>query len=372
MSGEFFGDALRWRFGRVQREWGGMANGNSLVFNAAARPFVGLEAILNPVPWFSFSALTGALEFFDWKSGAAKSFQNFLSIGQLELNYKNYVHFDIGSTAVWPKRFELGYIFPLTSNFMYQNNIGDYDNMALFGNLKVQYPGIAALWVSGFIDEIEVSSAKRLFELDRQMFAFQAGVSAAIPFLPFAQAALSYTKIEPYTYAHTRFYTPWNGETLMETSYTNNGAPIGYYLPPNSDEIKFRFELLPAPRAQAHFQYQMIRHGADYGSGAVDGSSLQSELASSGRSEIEELRKYFLSDGAYQWTHIVKVGGEYTFEKLKLPFTVFGEVGVVFSYFTNINGTANDGSPHSYSIVDNAEYPKSTAFIATLGFRLFL
>jgi hypothetical protein len=69
--------------------------------------------------------------------------------------------------------------------------------------------------------------------------------------------------------------------------------------------------------------------------------------------------------------HIVKVGGEHTFEKLKLPCTVFGEAGMVFSYFTNIDGTFT-GNSKSYQVVDTPEYPKSTAFIVNLGIRLFL
>jgi hypothetical protein len=116
----------------------------------------------------------------------------------------------------------------------------------------------------------------------------------------------------------------------------------------------------------------MIRHGADYGSKAVDGSSLLSELDPDGRSEKNELKKFFLKDGAYQWLHIVKAGGEYAFEKLALPVTVFGEAGVIFSYYTDISGTANSGNPSGYSIIDTAEYPTSKYFIVTLGFRLFL
>jgi hypothetical protein len=372
MSGEFWDDALVWRFGRTRREWGAMSQGNSLVINAAARPFTALEATFNPIPWFSFSSLTGSLEFYNWEFGDAENFQNLFSIEQLEINISKYVHIDIGSSSVWSKRFELGYIFPVTSNFFYQTNVGDFDNLALFGNLKAQYPGIGALWISGYLDEIEIASIKKLFELDRHMFAFQVGITGVIPLLPFASASLSYTKIEPYTYTHTRIFTPWNGNNPMETSYTNNGVSLGYYLPPNSDEIKFRFELLPAPGTQAHLQYQMIRHGAAHGSNAVDGSSLLSELDPNGRSEKSELKKFFLKDGAYQWMHIIKAGGEYAFEKLALPVTVFGEAGVVFSYYTNINGEANSGSSSGYSVVNTDEYPKSTSFIVTLGFRLFL
>jgi hypothetical protein len=374
LSGSLFDDILTYRFGRINHEWAGMTHGGSLVFNAASRPFIALEATFDPTPWIKFSSLTGILEYYNAEgiTVSAWSSQNAFSIEQLEFNYKNYFHFDVGSTAVWPKRFELGYIFPINNNFMYQNNIGDFDNMGLFSNIRFQYPGIISLWGSFFADEIEVSSIKKIFELDRHMFAFQAGAKAAIPLLPFASVTVSYTKIEPYCYTHTRNYTPWYGDTPVETSYTNNGVGLGYYLPPNSDELQVRFDVMPAVRTAAHFRYQMIRHGAEYGSQAVDGSSYVSELDPDGRSSLPQLRKYFLRDGAYQWQHILRVGAEHTFAKLAAPVQLFGEFGVVFSYFTSISGGANSGSPEDYSLIDTAEYPKTTGVIAALGFRLFL
>ncbi|MHB9292820.1 hypothetical protein Holit_01931 [Hollandina sp. SP2] len=373
ISGDLFGETLRYRFGRFRREWAGMSQGSSLVFNAAAQPFLALEGTFNPVSWFAFSALTGVLEYYNAQgtTESAKTSQNAFSIEQLELNYKNYLHFDVGSVAVWPKRFELGYPFPINNNFMYQNNIGDFDNMGLFFNVKAQYPGIGGLWFSFFADEIEVSSVSRLFELDRHMFALQAGAKIAIPLLPFGALTVSYTKIEPYCYTHTRVQVPWYGETLMETAYTNNGQGLGYYLPPNSDELRLRLEGMPALHTRAHFQYQMIRHGADYGTHGVDGSSFLSELDTEGRSEKAELRKYFLRDGAYQWRHILKIGATHTFTNFAVPFQVFVEAGVVIAYFTDIAGDPNTGSPSSYSVVDTSEYPRSTGIILTLGFTWF-
>jgi hypothetical protein len=322
---------------------------------------LGFEATFRPAYWFSFSSLTGVLEYFNAKGimESAWTSQNAFSIEQLEINYKNYFHFDVGSSVVWPKRFELGYIFPINNNFMYQNNIGDFDNMGVFFNVKGQYPGLGALWFSAFLDEVEVSSVSRIFELDRHMFAFQAGVKALIPWFPFASIRLSYTKIEPYTYTHTRNFVPWydshgNADEAMEVSYTNNGVGLGYYLPPNSDEVLIRFDTRPGIGTGAHFQYQMIRHGADHGPDQVDGSSYLSELDPDNRGQQS---KNFLHDGAYQWMHIVKIGADHTFPNL--PLQVFGEAGVVFSYYTN------------YSAGNGAAYPNSTAIIVTLGFHIF-
>jgi hypothetical protein len=379
MSGSVFGDMLMLRAGRFQREWGAMTPGSGLVYNASARPFVAVEAIFNPVPWFSFSSLTGILEFYNGNGGiyeAAKVSQNAFSLQQIEFNYGNYFHIGFGSTAIWPKRFELGYAFPLLDNFIYQNFTGKTDNVAIHGGIKLRYPGLGGIWLSGFVDEMELSSVKEAFNLDRHMFAYQAGIQGVIPGVPFASFLLSYNKIEPYTYTHHKNYVPWydSNNGPMEKAYVNNGVNLGYYLPPNSDEIKFCLDIRPSLRIAGRWQYQLIRHGADYGSQQVDGSSLLSELDPDGRSEKPSLRKSFLKDGAYQWMHIIKIGGEYKFASL--PLTIFGEAGVAYSYFTTVGEDEYAAyAPNREPAVDGraveGDYPVYTAYIITLGFRVF-
>jgi len=376
MSASIFDDMLLIRFGRIRREWGAMAPGSSLVLNSAARPFVGIEANFNPVPWFSFSSLTGVLEFDNLNgiSDPAMTFQNAYSIQQVELNYKNYFHIDFGSAVIWSKRFELGYIFPLLDNFFYQNFIGDFDNMAIHLNLKGQYPGLGKIWFSFFLDELEISSMSSAFDLDRHMFAYQAGLQGIIPFLRFTSLTVSYTKIEPYNYTHRRNFLPWydrkNGP--MELAYVNSGASLGYYTPPNSDEIKVRFDTRPLSGTLCHLQYQLVRHGADYGRHQVDGSSLISELDPRGRDGSKaSLWKNFLNDGAYQWTHIIKIGAEYKFKKL--PLTLFGEAGAVYSYFNDISDEeyAKYAPGFQSRTAELGEYFTSTSFIFALGFKIF-
>ena len=368
MTGTVLNGMLLLRAGRMQREWGGMTQGSSLSFNASARPFVGFEFNFYPVSWLSFSSITGILEF-DNSGGISEpalSFQNAFSLSQFELNYKNYFHISMGSAAIWAKRFEFGYIFPLIDNFFYQNFIGDFDNVSIFMNFKGQYPGIGKLWFSFFMDEVEISSMSKMFELDRHMFAWQAGMQYIIPSLPFASVTASYTKIEPYNYTHQKVKTPWY-EVPMEQAYVNNGVSLGHYLPPNSDEIKLRFEIHPVTSTSGFLQYQLIRHGADFGRQQVDGSSLLSELDTIGRSDKISLRKDFLKDGAYQWTHVIKAGAQYKFNSL--PLTIFGEVGGVHTYFKEIEQNIYDSLNPGRN--PQGEYFKYTSFIFTLGFRIF-
>jgi len=369
LAGTFLNGHVSYRIARLDREWGGMTNNGSLILNQSAQPFLAGEVTFTPFEWFSFSSLTGVLEYNNTngiKNSAAAS-QNAFSIVMLEGNYKNYFHFDIGSSVVWPKRFELGYIFPLADNFLYQNNIGDFDNMALFLNFQGQYPGFGKLWASLFLDEANPEG--NFFEKSREMYAYQVGASVQIPGLAFSSITAGYTKVEPYTYTHTRESVPWYSN-YMETSYTNNGISLGHYIPPNSDEILVRFDTMATLRSIIRLQYQLIRHGADFGDRAVGGSSLLSELDPSGRSDKINLRKYFLHDGAYQWMHIIKLNGEYSLSGFKVPVKVFCELGGVYSYFTDIEGDVNSGYK-PYSVINTPVYPHSLSLIGVLGVTIF-
>jgi hypothetical protein len=367
LTASFIDDKLTFRLGRLRREWGSISFGSSLHLNQTARPFLGIEAEFNPFSWFRFATMTGILEFDPVNGIKGMNNQNAYSISMLQLKYKNYLFLDIGDAVVWPKRFELGYISPITNIIFYQNNIGDFDNISAMVNIKAQYPGIGNIWVSLFWDE--AYWVFDWYKLDRTMLAGQIGLNFTLPFLSFSSVKLSYTKINPYCYTHNRNYNPWYGDLPMETAYTNNGVSLGYYLPPNSDELLINFTTMPKKNITASLQYQMIRHGADFGTNAVDGSNLLSELDPNGRDTNEKLKRFFLHDGAYQWMHIIKLGGEWTLEKTPLAF--YWEIGTVISFFTNTKEAANSGKEYTYEIIDTSEYPRSTSFIVKLGIRLF-
>jgi hypothetical protein len=373
LTSSFLDNRLILRLGRMPRDWGTGSLGSSLALNQMARPFLGIEGEFAPFSWFSIISLTGVLEYFnddrvDTSGIKTMTSQNVYSATMLQFRYKNYVSFDIIDSVVWPKRFELGYLVPIVSNFFYQNNVGDFDNMALTFNLKLQYPGLGNIWFSLFLDEMKLDT--NWWDLDRTMIAAQTGLNIQIPFLAFSSIRLSYTVVNPYCYTHNRNINPWFGDLPMETSYTNNGVGLGYYIPPNSDELLFRLKTMPVKDLVTHLQYQMIRHGADYGSSEVDGSSLLSELDPDKRDGSNPiLKRFFLHDGAYQWMHIIKAGLEWNLPKL--PVALYGEAGVVISYFTNIEEKANDGSAHSYFVIDTPEYPKSTGFIIKIGIKVF-
>jgi len=395
MTAGILDDKVQVRFGRIYREWAAMDEGSSLVLSNYAHPFLALETEITPVKWFSISSLTGILEFpnSEYIVGDAYScstdytdysnaafFQNAYSISMLETNFK-YVHFDFGSTSVWPKRFDLGYFDSLMNSVIYQNNIGDYDNIAIFADLKLQYPGIGYIWGSLFLDEFNGLSSVSGLRSDfvhatRDMYATQVGTKVCIPWLPFATLSCRYSKVEPYCYTHQAInYTPWYTHYISE-SYMNAGECIGYYLPPNSDEVNIRFEASPLANLAAHLEYQFIRHGAEYGSQAVNGSSIYSELDPCilGDGSRDDLKKYFLHDGAYQWIHVIKVGSDWSLKRFKIPVMLYSEVGFYYSYYTVLDDDsyANKNASYDYHIADDKSgYPSEAGFIISGGIKLF-
>ncbi|GMO57495.1 MAG: hypothetical protein Ta2G_17200 [Termitinemataceae bacterium] len=366
ISGTFVHDIISYRFGRIDREYGAATDGYSLTLNKNAQPFYAIEFGVHPFSWFSFSNMVGILEFSGGsQKDSAKADQSAFSLSQIEFFFKNYVYFGFGSTVVWPKRFELAYLFPIIIYHAYQMNIGDFDNTGNFANLKLQWPGVGNIWGSVFLDEINPEA--HIFELDRALYSYQAGAEIIIPRLPFASVKLSYTKIEPYCFTHPMIETPWYSNEVS-SAYMSHGEPLGYFLKPNSDEIKVLFAFMPLHNLSLSASYQMRRHGADYGSSQVDGSSYFSELNGSGREWDGEkaLRKNFLHDGSYEWSHIIHIAGELSIPKTSVK--LFAETGLVISYFTNITeGASNDGYSHPIKRIDTAEYPKSTGVILTLG-----
>ena len=384
---DFLDDKINIGFGRMTREWAAMDSGSSLVLNRTAVPFYGIDFSFDVNSWLKYSFLTGNLEnpnrsdmlnssyYPDYGTEDAFYFQNSFSLQMVEMNFGNF-HLDFGSSVVYPKRFEWGYLFPLTVLVEYQNHAGDFDNVAMFGDLKYTQPGIGSVWVSLFSDEINDFKTNP-FTGTREMFALQAGIKAIIPPVPFGSITLRYSKVEPYCYTHHAInYVPYYSHYIME-NYTSNGICLGSYLPPNSDEILIRFDAQPLTNIRLSAAYQLTRHGADYGSQQVRGSSLYSELDNKNR---DGFNKYFLHDGAYNWIHAISANCSYISKQTTVPFKFDVTLGLVISYFTGIDQTAyntkdaygnsNANFDTKYTRLDTEEYPFKVGPVLSLGFTI--
>ena len=117
-----------------------------------SRPFMGVDFRLNPVEWFNRSVVVGVLEF-NSSTGiktAAQTFQNAYTATMLELFARECAYFAVSSSVVCAKRFELGYGNPGMLGALYQNMIGDFDNVQVgfhFGFNVPKYLKFYGGWV---------------------------------------------------------------------------------------------------------------------------------------------------------------------------------------------------------------------------------
>ncbi|MDR1858967.1 MAG: hypothetical protein LBQ69_05805 [Treponema sp.] len=342
LNGVFFDQRLHLRLGRVRHDWGPGSNGASLFINAHARPFAAIEGTYSPLSWLGVSFLNGALEYFreDGQPPGGGPFTNMLSAVQVEFNPVKYVYFSLGGSAVWFRQV----------------------NPAAFSSLELRLPGLLKIWGSLFVDRLG-SFSENFSVMNSNSYAWQAGFKTVIHWLPFAAFILRYTKVEPYCYANT--YNGGGGESFSSSSaFASGGESLGYYMPPNSDELLVRMESRLLPELEAHIQFQMMRRGADYGYGRVPGSSLRDTLTDTGSA------KYFLKDGVYRWDNVIKLGASCNVKIGAVPLAAYAEAGVVLTSFT-INGSAGPGKEAEYESLDDSVYRARNGFVFSVGFRLF-
>jgi len=344
----FFDRMLQLRLGRIRRDWGPGSNGTSLFINSGSRPFLALEGIVSPLPWMNISLINGALEYYreesEWPS--ANLFTNMFSAIQAEFNPWKFVHFEIGGSAIWLHQI----------------------NAAFFTTLQFNLPGNIKLWGSLFVDNLN-PGLEDFPLLTGNSYVYQIGLKAAFHWLPFSSFSIRYTKTEPYCY--TDSYDHYEGTLIPSLSaYVNSGESMGFYMPPNSDEFFLRLDSMFFYGLKVHFQYQMTRQGADFGYGAVNGSSLKDKL------DDPYAGKYFLMDGVYRWENIFKLGASLKIKVNSVPLVFFAETGFVNTTYT-INAAAwshnriGTGYEAEYQSLNDSVYKTGNRFIFSAGFKIF-
>jgi hypothetical protein len=314
------------RLSRFRRDWG--IGSGSFALSETARPFVGFETVFRPSKYFAVSGLVGSLT--NWAKDSneksttvayadldgdgladdpyysAISYQKMLGLQRMELFPFDWLTISATSTLVGAKRFELGYFSPLLFSVMYQNQLADIDNLGVQVDGQILVPRIGKFYASFYADEMEITNLSQLFTKARNMFALQGGVKVPLPWLSFATVTAQYTKIEPFVYSH---YPTWYPDYRLrvDTSYTQDGENLGYYLPPNSDEFLLKFEVMPAPDWRVALKYRFVRHGdnpqADW-PGLKESYGDVNKYMDYDPAQLYSYNKNFLHDGIYDYNHI--------------------------------------------------------------------
>ncbi len=215
LAASFFDGALRLRWGSIKRDWG--AGLNNLMVSGSARPIDGIELSLDITSWLRYTVLTGSMGKFSLaklgderffsddfqKDKPYYRFDNNFSAHRVELDATPNLTLAVFESVVWGKRFEIGYLNPLTIYMFEQNNLGDIDNM--LAGLDFNYTIADKVRLYGSIATTEVNkigSLKTMLTAPRNILAFQAGVTVPLPIGTFSSVTLQWTYLAPFFYSH--------------------------------------------------------------------------------------------------------------------------------------------------------------------------
>ncbi|NBK21184.1 MAG: hypothetical protein EOM68_04075, partial [Spirochaetia bacterium] len=219
LSATYFDGAVNLRWGSIKRDWGpGL---NNIQLSGSARAIEGIELQVALAPWLHFIVLTGSLGKFSVSTigeGSDKKlffsdyftddkpyyrFENNFSAQRIEFNPTKDLTLSLYESVVWQKRFELGYLNPLSVYMFQQNNLGDIDNM--LAGLDFNYTLANSIRLYGGIGASElnkIGSLKAMITAPRNMLAFQAGITVPLPIGSFSSVTFQWTYLAPFFYSH--------------------------------------------------------------------------------------------------------------------------------------------------------------------------
>lgn len=215
LAASFFDGDLRLRWGSIKRDWG--SGLNNLMISGSARSVDGIELSLDITDWLRYTVLTGSMgkvslaklggeRFFSDDFQEDKPyyrFDNNLSAHRVELDATPNLTLAVFESVVWSKRFEIGYLNPITIYMFEQNNLGDIDNMLAGFDFNYTIADSVRLYGSIATTEVhEIGSLKTMLTYPRNILAFQAGVTVPLPIGTFSSVTLQWTYLAPFFYSH--------------------------------------------------------------------------------------------------------------------------------------------------------------------------
>jgi hypothetical protein len=212
----YFDGALTMRWGSIYRDWGpGLDN---LFISASARTMDGVEAQVEITDWLRYSVMDASLGVFwldsldgedfysdQFDDKASYVFDNNLSSHRVEIDITDNLTLGVSESVVWEKRFELGYINPLSIYMIEQNLLGDVDDVIAGFDFTYTLPGKARFYGAAAATEFhDLGSLSTMLTAPRNIMAFQAGVSVplSVDWFSFSTVTFQWTYLSPFFYSH--------------------------------------------------------------------------------------------------------------------------------------------------------------------------
>ncbi len=151
----------------------------------------------------------------------------------------------------------IGYLNPIMFYRSIEHYYGSPDNAAIGADFNWRVVPSVALYGQIFIDDLTTSKIGKGFWGNK--LAYLCGLYVVDPFeIQNIDFRIEYARVDPYTYTRSTARAQDNA-----TAYLHYGSPLGYFAPPNSDnlflEARYRF----SKQLIASVSYTRLRHGAN-------------------------------------------------------------------------------------------------------------
>lgn len=339
LSGSWYNNALRISYHNQRRSLGyGLENLN---LSSTARRFSGIDIVVEPVPWFRYTLITGSLfSYANQRSSYRQSVyeydlgevQKMLTIHLLELNLGKYVQLSATGGNIWSKRLELAYLMPMVLPHFSQIEVGDHDNLSLSLGASFSLPYTGKFFAHFWLDEMAFYETNDLFKQPRNRYAFQVGWKSALPsmFLPCTTGEIRCTRITPFAYTHypESNFNPLGTERPLDMTYTHDEFNLGFNLPPNSREWLLALSNHKFHDLTIQWNNRFISHGTNDLAG--DTYQIFGDIY---RHQTGNVNEYplmnFGNDGFYDRSWISQLRAEKKMRNVKslVYYTIYGQLG---------------------------------------------
>ncbi len=207
-----------------------------------------------------YSAI-GASKLYD---GSGLLSNKYMAFHQFEFKFTPKISLTYYENMVYGKRFDFSYLIP--APYMAIQGLGGCNDNLQMGLMFNFEPFNGFLWSTDvFVDDVNFNDLIKFNFNTKLRIAAETGVIYTPVNSIFSNLALRYTLVTPYTYTHWDYSDDANRtmdkNTFNYQNYANNGLPIGSTLPPNSDQIKFSFDMNPIKALNLSFNFAFSRHG---------------------------------------------------------------------------------------------------------------
>ncbi|MCE1189596.1 MAG: hypothetical protein LWX56_10705 [Ignavibacteria bacterium] len=317
-------------FGLAKDEftWGS-GNFGQVIFSQKAPSYPRIHLVLTPKEWLSFEYMHGWLssqvydssQFYYTNVGMAnptlrkRYVPKYIAANIIKTRPLSWLEYSIGNSFIYSGPLRPEMFIPFMYYKVMDHNTGRMEeedgNGQMFSDIRIKLPYKMQLYGSIFADVLEIRKMLK-GDWETSWFAYTFGLKKIDAGIPYLDATIEYTRVNPWLYEHKD----------VTTTYKSLNYQLGHWLGQNADLFGVQFDYAMSPQLRYKFSTEFIRKGLLfdisqlYYSPFIDVKFLQGGYSTQTRIRF---------DVTYDLMHELMVAAKYEFTNTHDPMHLMGE-----------------------------------------------